>query len=120
MNINKPLTKETFWNEMMTTFPKSMKVFCKWIDEYKESVDWERLFGGNFSRLKPKNNITVGRITPKFHDIPYEMQQGIWIHFIREKKDEFFEQCEWEFGFDLEKSIKTFFGEIEPLIDEEQ
>lgn len=105
MELEHPLNKENFWNEQMEKFPKSMKIFCAWIDEYKKAVDWGNLFNEHL-------NI-------KFHDIPYEMQQGIWIAFVKDIENDFFEQCEWQYGFDLEESIKEVFGEIEPLIDDE-
>jgi len=117
MKISQPLTKEMFWDEIEATFPKSMKLFLKWIDEYKEAVCWNGLFGEH----ETKNNgrtVCSGR-APKFHEIPYEMQQGIWIKFAMYITNEYFEQSEYEYSFDLEEDIKMVFGEIEPLIDED-
>lgn len=105
MKVEQNLTKENFWNEQMEKFPKSMKIFCAWIDEYKKTVDWVNLFNEHL-------NI-------KFHDIPYEMQQGIWIAFVKDTEKDFFEQAEYQYCFDLEEDIKVMFGEMEPLIDDE-
>lgn len=69
--INKPesLTKENFWNELYDKYPDKMKVFCSWVDEYKEKVNWEQLFGN------------AGK---KYHDLPIAMQIGIFIQFTTE------------------------------------
>lgn len=103
MKVEQNLTKENFWNEQMEKFPKSMKIFCAWIDEYKKAISWKDVFGSSMI---------------KFHDIPYEMQQGIWIRFAKAILPEFFEQAEYEYRFDLEEDIKVVFGEIEADIDE--
>lgn len=103
MEIQQNLTKENFWNEQMEKFPKSMKIFCAWIDEYKKAVNWTGLFGTD---------------QMKFHNIPYEMQQGIWIRFANWILPKFFEQPEYSYRFDLEEDIKIVFGEIEADIDE--
>lgn len=52
-----------------------MKLFCIWIDFYKSSVDWDDLFGDSWKDVS----------TPKFHDIPFEMQFGIILAFFAEK-----------------------------------
>lgn len=117
MQLDKPLTKENFWNEMMTTFPKSMKIFCAWIDEYKEAVFWKGLFGQH--ETKGRGITICSSVAPKFHDIPYEMQQGIWICFVNDTLHKFFEQPEYDYQFDLAEDIKQVFGELEPLIDED-
>jgi hypothetical protein len=60
------LTKENFWDECFEKYPDATKEFCEWIDGYKASVNWEELFAPGI----------------KFHDIPGEMQCGIWVEFI--------------------------------------
>ncbi|SEV88694.1 hypothetical protein SAMN05428988_0134 [Chitinophaga sp. YR573] len=60
------LTKENFWNKCFEKYPDATQEFCEWIDGYKASVDWEELFVSGI----------------KFHDIPGEMQCGIWIEFV--------------------------------------
>ena len=64
----KGLTKENFWNEMYEQYPEAMKMFCTWIDEYKEEVGWDWVFSPSV----------------KFHDVPLEMQVGIIVRFIDE------------------------------------
>jgi hypothetical protein len=100
MKLEPTLTKENFWNEMMEKYPKSTKVFCEWIDEYKKEVDWVNLFNEHL-------NI-------KFHDIPYAMQYGIWMEFCRQEMSKYFEQPEHESQFiDLAEDVKGVFAEIE-------
>lgn len=109
------LTKENFFNEMLATYPKSMKRFCDWIDEYKKEVGWGNLFGehetSNYGR------IMCSGIAPKFHHLPYAMQQGIWIEFAKDTVNRYFEQPEYSYDGDLEEDIKNVFSETEELID---
>lgn len=113
MQLEQPLTRENFWDDIMKQFPKSMNLFCNWIDEYKAAVHWNMLFG-NQTYFRPKSAFV------KFHSIPYAMQQGIWIEFVGKNLDNFFEQPEYTYSGDLAEDIKTVFSEIEELIDEEQ
>ena len=113
MNIDKTLTKEGFWNSMMERFPLSMKLFCKWIDDYKEAVKWTNLFNEHSLESAP---VTIK--APKFHEIPYEMQQGIWICFCNNTLHKFYEQPEYNYRFDLEEDIKEVFSELESIIKE--
>lgn len=69
------LTKENFWNELTEYSPSVMDDFCKWIDEYKKRVDWGQLF---YTPHSPQNRDI------KFHDIPIEMQVGIFFQFTLE------------------------------------
>jgi hypothetical protein len=59
------LTKENFFNALRTKCPEAVDEFCKWIDEYKKDNNWVKLFGPDI----------------KFHDLPFEMQQGIIARF---------------------------------------
>lgn len=111
--IQETLTKENFWNATMEQFPKATTLFCKWIDQYKASVNWNALFSSN------ENTMQLHSSKYKFHEIPYEMQQGIWICFCYDTLDDFFEQSEYSYSGDLEEDIKQVFAEIEPLIDDE-
>jgi hypothetical protein len=71
----KSLTKENFWNELAEYHPSAMDAFCKWIDEYKKRVDWSHLF---YTPHTPQNRDI------KFHDLPIEMQVGIFFQFTIE------------------------------------
>lgn len=104
MKLTEPLTKENFFNEMMDTFPHSMKVFCNWIDEYKKEIEWENLFMNGIRKVKTK-----------FHHLPYAMQQGIWIEFVGQTLHKYFEQPEYSYCGDLELDIKTVFEEMEQM-----
>lgn len=103
MNISQPLTKNNFWNKMMEEFPNAMKLFCNWIDEYKKETDWNNLLGGDI----------------KYHDLPYAMQQGVWISFCYDQLNEHFEQPEYSPDFDFEEEVKNVFKELEPLLKAE-
>jgi len=59
------MNKENFWNGLYEQYPKSVKEFCDFIDEYKSENNWNELFGEKI----------------KFHHIPVEMQLGIWMQF---------------------------------------
>jgi hypothetical protein len=65
MNLN----KENFWNPLKEKYPEAVEHFCNWIDEYKKEVGWEKIFGAHV----------------KFHDLPYDMQNGILARFDLEK-----------------------------------
>lgn len=71
------LTKENFWNDIQEKYPAEMDIFCQWIDKYKERVKWKELFNDNpFDHRCPE--------APKFHEIPTEMQIGIFFAFTVE------------------------------------
>jgi hypothetical protein len=112
MNIEQTLTKENFFNEMMEKFPKAMKCFCDWIDEYKKAVNWDKLFTAN------ENTDQIHSSKYKFHEIPYAMQYGIWIEYCRQKLSNYFEQPEHiSDNVDLREDIEMVFKEIEEMID---
>jgi hypothetical protein len=67
------LSKENFWNDLHAKYPQAVDLFCKWIDKYKVEVGWDELF--NQAGL-PDEDKPV-----KFHDIPFEMQNGILARF---------------------------------------
>lgn len=59
------LSKENYWNEMQAKYPEAVQIFCDWIDKYKEKVGWASLFQDGI----------------KFHDLPFEFQNGIIARF---------------------------------------
>ncbi len=117
MNISQTLTKENFWNEMMEKYPNAAKKFCDWIDEYKKAVSWATLFNAEVSYTqKATGGFNVITTTaPKYHDLPYAMQLGIWIEYMCQRGG-----CQWEienmFDFDLAKDIE---GTFKNLLEEE-
>lgn len=115
MKLEQTLTKENFFDEMMKVYPLSMKKFCEWIDAYKKEVNWDMLF---FNNRKASPQSKCRSMPVKFHDIPYDMQAGIWINFANEILNELFEQPEYHYMYDLEEDIKKVFSEIEPIIRE--
>jgi hypothetical protein len=78
----KNLSKTEFWDPAKDKFPNAVEAFCKWIDEYKEMVGWNGLFGVHETSVDGRL-VCVG-VAPKFHDIPYEMQMGIMNRFFIE------------------------------------
>ena len=74
------LKKEIFFKDLLERYPEAMKVFLKWIDDYKERIEWHRLFNGHWIE---------GIRVPKFHDLPIAMQVGIILQFADEQKIRF-------------------------------
>jgi len=113
MITSEGLTKENFFNEMNEIFPNAMRLFGKWIDEYKKKVEWDQLFQNKALR-NPQQSITYPTAI-KFHNIPYDMQVGIWIAFADTTLNELFEQPEYVYCGDLREDIKEVFNEINDL-----
>lgn len=69
------LTKENFFNELGVKDPALLRTFCTWIDQYKIENNWEETF---------KRSIYGSELrTPKFHEIPFDIQIGIIAKFLR-------------------------------------
>jgi hypothetical protein len=75
MKRTEQLTKSNFWDAMLKQYPEAMQEFCTWIDEYKKACDWQQLFN-YYATDEDRVNLR------KYHDIPGEMQYGIFISFI--------------------------------------
>lgn len=77
------LTLENFWNDLYIKYPKATKVFCNWIDKYKVKNNWENLFNGGVCISGSEDDaFDFSTEAPKYHDLPWAMQLGIWIEFI--------------------------------------
>jgi hypothetical protein len=74
------LNKENFWDDIKERYPQAVELFCNWIDKYKEEVGWDRLFANGQYFMEPERN-GGHRIDTKFHDLPFEMQNGILARF---------------------------------------
>lgn len=74
------LTKENFWNEIEQKYPKAMKKFCDWIDEYKKKNAFEVLFACTI-RTEWYPSHPIFRI-PKYHELPLAFQYGIFCEYI--------------------------------------
>lgn len=57
--------EKQFWDTLFESYPKAVKEFYVFIDEYKENNSWNDLFGDKI----------------KFHHLPAELQIGVWIAF---------------------------------------
>ena len=64
------------WSDLEEEFPREVKIFFLWLDNYKQEVEWDRLFD-NINSLS-KRNI-------QFDHIPLEMQLGILKKFFYEE-----------------------------------
>jgi len=75
------LTKENFWNALYEACPSEIEQFCKWIDEYKKRVNWNKLFNSDsdYQNAQGKN-----APAPKYHELPIAMQLGIFTQFAFE------------------------------------
>lgn len=62
------LNKENFWNAMHEKYPNAMGEFCKWIDEYKETVGWHQLFSKPLSESDKK---AIEEMWQAVSDIPH-------------------------------------------------
>jgi len=120
MYLTENLTKENFWNERMQQHPKATNLFCQWIDDYKKAVNWNVLFNHGAMKYIAGPPLDYEKVSaPKFHDLPYGMQQGIWIEFTTHILDKFYEQPEYQYSGDLAEDVNTVFSELEPLIEPE-
>jgi len=118
------LTKENFWNEAHSKYPLAIDQFCKWIDEYKKKIDWNKLFNKMYHeeniRRAPNGEIcNIDFSAPKFHDLPFDMQRGILTRYFEEtipnedcdqRKRECIEGCE-EF---FEEQNKQLLKQLNP------
>lgn len=66
------LNRQNFFNNLVEKFPIPMADFYKWIDRYKEQVGWNQILG---------NELTG---SPKFHDLPFELQYGVLLRYFSE------------------------------------
>lgn len=69
---------------MQAKYPKAMKVFSDWIDEYKKKNNWKRLFNGGVGihdNDYPASDTVSITSAPKYHDLPIALQLGIWNEF---------------------------------------
>lgn len=86
------LSLDNTWNRMKELYPLAMEAFLKWIDEYKESVNWLELFNADKRQfiLNDMQPIHVEIKSPKFHDLPLEMQVGIiakWLFTVKQNNE---------------------------------
>lgn len=119
MKLNATLTKENFWNEVFLQYPKATKLFCNWVDEYKKAVNWNLLFNETYGGDCGNGSCGMPDAVkaPKFHDLPYAFQQGIWIEFVNQTLEGLFEQPEYVYSNDLEEDIKSVLNSLELLIE---
>lgn len=110
MNIEQNLTKENFLDRMMQLYPNTTTRFCKWVDEYKEAVGWNKLFNDGIERYVPGSAFTATVYAPKFHDLPYAIQMGIWILYVQDMEDMTPWMQGWDFSdYNLSEDIEEIF-----------
>lgn len=105
MEIEK-LTKEGFWDLMIQRYPVSSKIFLDWIDQYKKRVNWLPLFN---SSSDWQDNEGRNAPAPKFHNIPPEMQFGIFLQFIKEHHWEYLGDITANHLLNVPKLINDYF-----------
>lgn len=86
----KILTKENFWDEMEQKYPKAMKHFKEWIDNYKIEHDWDNLFNeGPIDSWNINSGSNANyKAAPKYHELPVAMQLGIFLEFASATVDQ--------------------------------
>ena len=100
------LTKENFWNDLQAKCPKQMLIFCEWIDQYKKRINWN-----NYRKYIESDNL----IEIKYHDLPIEMQFGIFLRFTRDQSvPHFFMPTQWN---NIPQAIRDWFGFGESMIN---
>lgn len=87
------LTKENFFDELQAKHPLAMAGFYKWIDGYKIRVSWGLMFQPSI----------------KFHDLPFEMQEGVIMKWARELA----EDSDEEYSNAIVEHYKEFFADLE-------
>lgn len=97
LDINKfPKPDESYWDAVRQEHPIGMKIFDRWMDEYKKANDWDALFRNPIGARPTVSNdpvIDIGleqrrrdwdRGKVKYHDLPLAMQAGIVLEFFAE------------------------------------
>jgi hypothetical protein len=78
------LNKENFFDDIKAKYPQAFEHFMNWLDDYKKEIRWDELFAKN-ARLSVKSSDDIYPDTIKFHDLPFDMQNGILARFDIEK-----------------------------------
>lgn len=103
------LSKLNFWDAIKVLYPKSFSFFEKWIDEYKADNGWKGLF--NDQSWRADQAAAIHSVPPKFHELPFAMQFGIFTQFLADQGDgqeEFikdFKNVSLEVFKEMEKSL---------------
>ncbi len=74
------MSKNDFFNVMEKDYPQAMVMFGKWIDDFKEKIDWKNIFPMETSINA--EGILEGKSTKKFHDLNFYLQDGIMRLFF--------------------------------------
>jgi hypothetical protein len=99
------MTKKKFWDKIEKDYPGELQPFYAWLDEYKKSVEWERLFNFGFPYYAKQ-----GWHNPRFDELPPAMQIGIFIQFVSEVPS--------RYSLELDVKVKEDFERIPELIRE--
>jgi hypothetical protein len=98
------LNKQNFWNDLHEQFPKSVDMFCKWIDDYKKGVQWDHMFRRQtYTDHQSETSTILDFRIAKFHDLPIAMQIGIIFQFTVEVSHA--------------ERISLFYGECDSISD---
>lgn len=83
---------EDFWDTMRTLYPHALDHFKLWINDYKRSVEWTKLFRQTIIDEKINPHPVTGFRAfrePKYHEIPDAMQFGIFLFYCQMTFDKF-------------------------------
>lgn len=92
--IIEPLTKENFWDQLEALNPLEMHRFKEWVNKYKTDHELDKLFNAKiecFEYYSTCGGQTIANrkrstsVAPKFHDLPFAFQIGIFQQFLMER-----------------------------------
>lgn len=75
------LTKQDFWDPLKEKYPKAMKHFGEWVDQYKSEHNWEALFNDGYDGGWTEEQGSIRGTAPKYHQLPIAMQFGIFTEY---------------------------------------
>lgn len=109
------LTKENFFNEMSNKYPLAHHLFLAWIDEFKLSIEYKKLFNDESLKYVAGPPLNYEKFeAPKFHHLPFEFQFGILCKFMVRCSNEL---SLFQFSIDfMKRRLEGTFSEIEDKI----
>ncbi len=73
------LNKENFWNKIEQEYPDALAHFNQWFKQYQAEINWNNLF----RTYRDPRILGI-----QFHDLPFEMQNGILARYELEMYNE--------------------------------
>jgi hypothetical protein len=107
------LTKENCFNALTEKYPRAMELFCEWIDFYKVKNNWKELFNTFCEGYSVRDSVGNPFNAPKYHELPYAMQLGIWFEFVRENGGYKWDDLINSRTYNLRDDMDSYFEEME-------